>query len=413
MYVSVITAFPELFNNFLSTSIVGRAVKKNLIRVEIINLRDFGRGNYKQIDDYAFGSGGMVLSAPVLQDALDEAVSRAKNNNKSNKSFVVYPSPQGVLLTQEIVETLANQEHVIILCGHYEGVDERFIEANIDLELTVGDCVLTGGEVPAMTVIDAMSRLVPGVVGRGEAVKDDSFYNGMLDHPHYTRPESWQGRDVPKVLLSGNNAEINHWRHEQAINRTLERRPDLISRASIRDYISDGIYFAAGFVDINNRQDGAAVSALSSLSRYYKLGRPFIIVPDRIMRKDVSELCSLVPREPPRVLGSLERALEWINSRVKTRDKSGERQCLVINILPKPESGAVNILEAKRKCLEHEGPVLFFIADGEYSEKIFNNNLIKAAFTSENENENTEKDAGDLPLALRASAALDRFLGKR
>jgi len=407
MYVSIITAFPEFFNNFLSTSIVGRAVKNNLIRVEIINLRDFGRGNYKQIDDYAFGSGGMVLSAPVLQDALDEAVNKAGNK----KSFVVYPSPQGELLTQEVIESLYNQEHVIILCGHYEGVDERFIEENVNLELTVGDCVLTGGEIPAMTIIDAMSRLVPGVVGRGEAVKDDSFYNGMLDHPHYTRPETWRGREVPKVLLSGNEAKINSWRREQAVDRTLERRPDLIIKASIRDYITDGIYFAAGFIDINNKQDGAAISALSSLCGYYKLGRPFIVVPDRIMRRDISELCALNTRETPRVLGSLERVLEWINSRVNSRDKTRENasECLVINILPRAESGAVNILEAKRICLEHKGPVLFFIADASYEERVLNNNnLIKAALTSEND---SAKE--NLPLALRASAALDRFLGKR
>lgn len=405
MHVTVITAFPEFFDNFLSVSIVGRAVKKGIIRVDIVNLRDFGRGNYKQIDDYAFGSGGMVLTAPVLQDALDSV-------NNAKKNFIVYPSPQGVLLTQEIIETLANQEHVIILCGHYEGVDERFIEENVDLEASVGDCVLTGGEIPAMTIIDAMSRLVPGVVGKSGAVADDSFYNGMLDHPHYTRPASWRGRDVPEILLSGNEADINHWRRSKSIERTLERRPDLLSRAAIHDYISSGIYFAAAF--INNRPDIAAIKALMSLCRFYELGRPFLVVPDRIMRREISELSGLAAQETPRILGSLERVLEWINARIKKRDfqDEDEKECLIIKILEKPESGVIDILEAKRRCLERGGAVLFFISDGDYNnfaEKnnidiINDENVIKTALSNHNDN---------LPLALRASAALDRFLGKR
>ncbi len=419
MHVTIMTAFPEFFDNFLSTSIVGRAVKKGLIRVDLVNLRDFGRGNYRQIDDYAFGSGGMILTAPVLDDALNAAV---KKNKKNGKNFIVYPSPQGVLLTQEIIETLANQEHVIILCGHYEGIDERFADEYVDLEVTVGDCVLTGGEIPAMTIIDAMSRLVPGVVGRGQAVADDSFYNGMLDTPHYTRPASWRGRDVPEVLLSGNDADIKNWRRERAVNRTLERRPDLISRAAIRDYISGGVYFAAEFV--NNKPDGAAINALISLCRFYELGRPFIIIPDRITRREISELNRLGTPETPRVLGNIERVIEWIGSRVKSRAKldDDDKKCLVINILSRPEPGVVHILEAKRMCLEHDGPVLFFISDGDIINinqavkdkdnddinKISNISveILKVALSSEKGNDN-------LPLALRASAALDRFLGKR
>ncbi|MDR3264685.1 MAG: tRNA (guanosine(37)-N1)-methyltransferase TrmD, partial [Synergistaceae bacterium] len=199
MRFTIVTAFPEFFGDFLSTSIIGRAVKTGLIRVDLVDLRSFGRGGYRQIDDYAFGAGGMVLTAEPLFEALEAA--RA---TQRGQSFVVCPTPQGVLLTQDIVETLAAQEHVVIVCGHYEGPDERFVERAVDLEVTIGDCVLTGGEIPAMAIIDAVSRLTPGVVGKRDAVEDDSFYQGMLDHPHYTRPASWDGRVVPDVLLSGN-----------------------------------------------------------------------------------------------------------------------------------------------------------------------------------------------------------------
>ena len=215
MHVTIVTAFPEFFGDFLSTSILGRAVKNGLVRVDLVDLRDFGRGGYRQIDDYAFGSGGMVLAVPPLADALRSAKERS-----SERPFVVYPSPQGCVLTQEIVETLVRREHVVIVCGHYEGLDERFVEREVDLEVTVGDCVLTGGEIPAMAIVDAMSRLVPGVVGRGEAVAEDSFYRGMLDHPHYTRPASWEGRDVPEILLDDNAPEIRAWRHTKAVERT-------------------------------------------------------------------------------------------------------------------------------------------------------------------------------------------------
>ena len=177
----IITIFPELFRNFFSTGNLGRAVntlnQESRIKAEIINFRDFGTGNYKQLDDYAFGSGGMLFAAPQLKNALDFAVRKSG----AGKSFVLYPSPQGQLLNQELIESLFNQEHLVIICGHYEGIDERFIEHYVDLEFSIGDCVLTGGEIPAMTLVDALSRLVPGVVGKSNAVIEDSFYKGMLE----------------------------------------------------------------------------------------------------------------------------------------------------------------------------------------------------------------------------------------
>ena len=387
MHVTIVTAFPEFFRDFLSTSILGRAVKRNLLRVDLVDLREFGRGGYRQIDDYAFGAGGMVLAAPQLEDALNAA-------RGSQEACVVYPSPQGTLLTQEIVETLSRQEHVVILCGHYEGIDERFVEREVDLEVSVGDCVLTGGEIPAMAVIDAMARLVPGVVGRGEAVEEDSFYRGMLDHPHYTRPASWRGMDVPEVLLSGNEAEVRTWRRARAVERTLTRRPDLLARAAIGDYLSGEACLA---LLTANRPTSEGAEALSSLCRFYGLGRPFFVIlcPEerRSFDAGMAEAASA-----PKVLGSRSRVWDW------TRAHGKGRPTLTVVIEAQPRGGSLHTLEAKRRCLEHEGPLLFLFPDGVEAGEIAEGPVIYALVAQE---------AEALPLAVRAGIALDRFLGKR
>jgi len=233
MKVTIITAFPDFFDDFLRTSIIGRAVKNGIIQVNCVNLRDFGFGNYRQIDDYSFGSGGMVLMAEPLKQALEYSCSE----HYSEAAYVVYPSPQGELLSHNMVKKLVDKEHVVIVCGHYEGIDERFIEKYVNLEYSIGDAVLSGGEIPAMALIDAMARLVPNVVGRMSAVQNDSFYTGMLDNQHYTRPAEWQGMKVPETLISGNHSDIKVWRRKQSIMRTINRRPDLIAKADIRYYI--------------------------------------------------------------------------------------------------------------------------------------------------------------------------------
>ncbi len=387
MHVTIVTAFPEFFRDFLSTSIVGRAVKRNLLRVDLVDLREFGRGGYRQIDDYAFGAGGMVLAAPQLEDALNAA-------RGEGGACVVYPSPQGTLLTQEIVETLSRQEHVVILCGHYEGIDERFVEREVDLEVRVGDCVLTGGEIPAMAVVDAMARLVPGVVGRGEAVEEDSFYRGMLDHPHYTRPASWRGMDVPEVLLSGNEAEVRTWRRARAVERTLTRRPDLLARAAIGDYLSGEARLALLTAD-GPTPEGA--EALSSLCRFYGLGRPFFVILRPDERRSFDAL-SAGASGAPRVLGSLSRVWDWARSHGKGRPT------LTVVIEAQPRSGSLHTLEAKRRCLQHDGPLLFLFPDGVEAGEIAEGPAVFASVAQE---------AETLPLAVRAGIALDRFLGKR
>ncbi|MBR1671767.1 MAG: tRNA (guanosine(37)-N1)-methyltransferase TrmD [Fretibacterium sp.] len=385
MHITIVTAFPEFFGDFLSTSIVGRAVKKELIQVDLVDLRSFGRGGYRQIDDYAFGSGGMVLAAPQLQDALNEARGRGQG-----KPFVVYPSPQGPLLTQEIVETLSHQEHVVILCGHYEGLDERFVQREVDLEVTVGDCVLTGGEIPAMAVVDAMSRLVPGVVGRGEAVAEDSFYRGMLDHPHYTRPAVWEGMPVPEALTGGNEAEILAWRRAEAVKRTLSRRSDLLPRASIRDYLTGGVHMVLVSPEAPTEE---TLFCVDSLCRLYGLARPFLVITSSERRRAFSRELRERGGTAPKVLGSPGRVLEAI---------AGESP-LVVEVLSHPRDGSFHSLEVKRRCLEHGGPLLLLFPEGENIGG-WGTGVLSTSLTWEGES---------LPVAARMAIALDRFLGKR
>ncbi len=391
MHVTIVTAFPEFFGDFLSTSILGRAVKRGLVRVDLVDLREFGRGGYRQIDDYAFGSGGMVLAAPPLADAL-----RAAGELGQGDPFVIYPSPQGCVLTQEIVESLARQEHVVILCGHYEGVDERFVEREVDLEVTVGDCVLTGGEIPAMAIVDAMSRLVPGVVGRGEAVAEDSFYRGMLDHPHYTRPVSWEGRTVPEVLLGGNASEIRSWRRAKAVERTLARRPDLLSRAAIRGYLRGNVYLAV--MGDGRGFPPSLVADVRDLCRTYGLGRPVFVVTDREERRSLEAGAGGDSDLPPKIFGSLDRAIDWIERKEKGAP------LLRISVLDAACRGSLHALEIKRRCLEHPGPVLLlFPTLPEGLGALEGNFLVAGLF-----------DGGEtLPLTARAAVALDRILGGR
>ncbi|MBQ3396642.1 MAG: tRNA (guanosine(37)-N1)-methyltransferase TrmD [Synergistaceae bacterium] len=378
MNVSIITAFPEMFDNFLHVSIPGRAVTGGLISADIINFRDFGKGNYKQLDDYAFGSGGMLFAAPQLKAALDYAV----KNHESLKPFVIYPSPQGALITQEIIETLSHKEHVIIICGHYEGIDERFTERYVDLEVSVGDCVLTGGEIPAMMIIDSMSRLVPGVVGKSKAVIEDSFYRGMLDNPNYTRPAMWEGLEVPEVLLSGNAGEITHWRRRVASQRTLTRRPDLISRASIREYLSDSVNIA---VMIESESENANLDGLYELSRAYDLGRPYIIAGNHELRT------SMKAKYPEaKILGSIKRMCEE------------KENLLVIKVFAGARVNSNHSLEIKRMCLEHDGEILFLFAENEKKLEVLNG--ISGYIYGRDIN---------IPLNIKIGIALDKFLGKR
>ena len=364
-----------------------------MLKANVVNLHDFGTGNYKQIDDYVFGSGGMLLAAPQLKEALDSVLKPGGEKNY----FVAYPSPQGVLLNHEVVESLALQENLVIICGRYEGIDERFTAKYVDLEFSVGDCVLTGGEIPAMALIDAVSRLIPGVIGKNKAVVEDSFYRGMLDNPNYTRPVSWEGLDVPEILLSGNENEILKWRRSEAVKRTLIRRPDLISRASIRDYLTGGIYLAV----IKNNADmqnfnSQVLNNLENLCNAFEIGRPFFIAHNHETREALKNSGTNA-----KILGSVNKVLSKIN------DLNSDT--LIIKISAFKTKNALQSLEAKRRILEHSGAVLLLFAGDRESENELNQISGLTAYIFDSECE----EFSGISLDNLAAMTFDRFLGRR
>ncbi len=224
-----------MFRALLGQSILKRAVDRELLQVSLLQLRDFAEDRHQRVDDAPFGGGpGMVLKADVLQRAVQQA-----HNSLAAPGRVVYLTPQGKRFDQQDAKRLAGLPHLILVCGHYEGVDERFVASMVDEEFSLGDFVLTGGEIPAMAIIDAVARLLPGVLGDQESFTGDSFYQGLLDYPHYTRPAFWQpdGREtpitVPAVLLSGHHGNVHDWRRRQALLRTLLRRPDWLAQANL------------------------------------------------------------------------------------------------------------------------------------------------------------------------------------
>ncbi len=220
MKFDILTLFPEMFEP-INQSILGRAQEKNIIDINVINIRDFSENKHKKVDDTPYGGGaGMVI--------MPDVVYRAYNSiDNIENAKVIYMSPQGQTLNQAKVESLAKEDHLIILCGHYEGIDQRVLDKIVDEEISIGDYVLTGGEIPAMALIDSVSRYVDGVL-TGESIKEESFSQGLLEYPQYTRPEVFEGVKVPEVLLSGHHENIDKWRKEQSIHITEKKRPDLL-----------------------------------------------------------------------------------------------------------------------------------------------------------------------------------------
>lgn len=229
MKISLITLFPEVFDPILNTSILKRAQKKGLVEFELINLRDFGEGIHKLVDDRPYGGGaGMILRADILAKALSSIVNR-QSFSKNEKRKTILMSASGTPFKQSKAQELSELKHLIIICGHYEGVDQRFIDKYVDEEISIGDYVLTGGEIPAMTIADSITRLIPGVLEKPEATVEESFSINLLEYPHFTRPEEFEGEKVPEILLSGNHAEIKKWRNQESINKTKKIRPDLLA----------------------------------------------------------------------------------------------------------------------------------------------------------------------------------------
>lgn len=231
MRFHVMTLFPEMVLGGLRTSIIGRAEEKGYISIEAVNIRDHTLDKHKKVDDYTYGGGaGMLMQAQPVYDcwkALDERIVRQKSPKDHRRTRVIYVTPQGEVFNQQKAVMLAMEEDLIFLCGHYEGIDERVLEEIVTDYISIGDYVLTGGELPAMVMIDAIARLVPGVLSNGESAQTESHADGLLEYPQYSRPEVWHGRRVPDVLLSGHHANIEKWRLEQSLERTRERRPEL------------------------------------------------------------------------------------------------------------------------------------------------------------------------------------------
>ena len=229
MRIDILTLFPEMCETVMAESIIGRARKRGAVQVCCHQIRDFAYDKHNRVDDTLFGGGmGMLMMAEPIALCMDDLVEQL-----GKKPHVLYMSPQGSVLSQEKVKELATYENIAILCGHYEGVDERVLEAYVDEEISIGDYVLTGGELPALVVADAVCRMKDGVLSNDVCFEEESHYNGLLEYPQYTRPATWRGRSVPPVLLSGNHAAIAKWCREQSLLRTLHKRPDLLAAAEL------------------------------------------------------------------------------------------------------------------------------------------------------------------------------------
>lgn len=225
----ILTLFPEMVMQGLSTSIIGKAAKKGILTIEAVNIRDYTRDKHLKVDDYPYGGGaGMVMQAQPIFDAY-----QAIRDKIGHKPRTIYLTPQGPLFHQAMAKEMAGEEALVLLCGHYEGVDERVLEEIVTDYVSVGDYVLTGGELPAMVMVDAISRMVPGVLTNQESGETESLEGGLLEYPQYSRPREWMGREVPEVLMSGDHVKIQEWRREQSILRTKKHRPDLLKSADL------------------------------------------------------------------------------------------------------------------------------------------------------------------------------------
>lgn len=231
MNFHILTLFPEMVMDGLSTSIIGRAMSKELLTIEAVNIRDFAENKHNRVDDYTYGGGaGMLMQAGPVYGAYQSVLKKTKS-----KPRVIYLSPQGQTFSQTMAEDFAKEEELVFLCGHYEGIDERVLEEIVTDYVSIGDYVLTGGELPAMVMIDAISRLIPGVLHNDVSAEFESFQDNLLEYPQYTRPEEWHGKKVPDILLSGHHANVEKWRRKQSIIRTAQRRPDLLEKAQLNE----------------------------------------------------------------------------------------------------------------------------------------------------------------------------------
>lgn len=299
MRFSIVTLFPEFFDSSLKTSILGRALESKALEVDFVPLRDFGEGKYRAVDDKPFGGGvGMVMLPTVLEKALGseglsldlDALEKDVKAHEVGKPYVVALTPQGRKLTAAKARALAQEKHVVVLCGHYEGFDERSLEAFAHEEISIGDYVLTGGEPAAVVLLDAVARFIPGVVGKSESVSEDTFGEGDagLKYAQYTRPQSWRGRDVPEVLMSGHHARVREWREQDSAARTRSRRPDLQTGAHKAEALEHPTYIALLHHPMLNRQGDEVCTAVTNMdlhdisrsARTYGILKYFVVNPE-------------------------------------------------------------------------------------------------------------------------------------
>ncbi len=239
MRIDILTLFPEMCNAYLSESIIGRARKAGKVQIECVDIRDYTKDKHRRVDDTPYGGGmGMIMQVEPIYDCYNSLCRKT-----DAKPHLIYLTPQGKTLTQKRVRALAQMDNIALLCGHYEGIDERVIEELQPEEISVGDYVLTGGELPALILADSISRMLPGVLSEDECFEEESHYSSLLEYPQYTRPYEWRGRTVPDVLLTGHHANVDKWRRQQSLKRTFERRPDMLEKADLseedREYLSD------------------------------------------------------------------------------------------------------------------------------------------------------------------------------
>ena len=237
MDIHILTLFPEMFQGPFRESIVGRAVERGLAKIHLHDIRDYALDKHRSVDDYPFGGGGGMVLKPdplfLCVENVKSLIAEDGGPQRAEETPVILLSPQGEVLTQEVVNDMTFHRDLILICGHYQGVDERVREHLVDREISIGDYVLSGGEIPAMIIVDVLVRLIPGAVGDTKSLKDDSHASGLVQFPQYTRPAEYRGWPVPPLLFSGNHQEIRRWRRQQSLRRTLDRRPDLLEKASL------------------------------------------------------------------------------------------------------------------------------------------------------------------------------------
>jgi tRNA (guanine37-N1)-methyltransferase len=418
--ISVLTAFPDLIRSCVSSSVIGRGVESGRLAISIVDIRNHAKGGYRQIDDYSYGGGGMVLMPEPLESALDSIAEKGRR-------FVVCPSPQGVPLHQELVEDMyriACSKYLVIVCGHYEGIDERFTERCVDLEFSLGDFVMTGGELPAAALIDSVSRLQRGVVGKEKSVEEDSFFSGMLDHPHYTRPASFRGSSVPEVLLSGDHKAIESFRRDEAVKRTIARRPDIIARAGIMPYLKHGVYVVQLHYPVLDKHGVKSATAItgvdlhdiSRICRTYGVRKYLISTPLEPQQKMIRQIADhwLVGygaefnpdrREAMSLIktsSSLDKALEWIKDREKAPP-------FTIATTAKLRDDAVHWTNLKRQILEIDAPAVFIFGTGSG----LHEEILSGASAVMRPISGGSDDYNHLSVRSAIGIVLDRFFGFR